>query len=249
MPTRSDWEPAHWNAYVRAHPSATYLQTTAWARVKRSTGWAATNVGADGPPGERFGGLLLTRPIPLLPWRFAYAPRGPLADEWNDTTHLAWAEALRQAAADGGRLAGTAIVRMDPEIEEAEPVRRALEVAGWRRAPDMQPHRTRIVDLGDDEDALWSDLRKKWRQYVNKARSNGIAVRDVDPATEPDAFEKSRGERRCRSVPPPRFARSGRRSRRPARAASCSRRPRPAMCRPCCCSFGAAAASSSRTAG
>ena len=40
-----------------------------------------------------------------------------------------------------------------------------------------------------DEDALWSDLRKKWRQYVNKARSNGIVVRDVDPATEPNAFD------------------------------------------------------------
>jgi lipid II:glycine glycyltransferase (peptidoglycan interpeptide bridge formation enzyme) len=54
----------------------------------------------------------------------------------------------------------------------------------------MQPRRTRIVDLTKDEAELLADLRKKWRQYVNKARSNGIAVRDVDPNTEPDAFDK-----------------------------------------------------------
>jgi lipid II:glycine glycyltransferase (peptidoglycan interpeptide bridge formation enzyme) len=53
----------------------------------------------------------------------------------------------------------------------------------------MQPRRTRIVDLAADEDGLWSELRKKWRQYVNKARSNGIVVRDVDPTAEPNAFD------------------------------------------------------------
>jgi peptidoglycan pentaglycine glycine transferase (the first glycine) len=186
---RSGWDPGSWDAYVRAHRHATYLQTTAWARVKRSTGWSATNVGVDGERGDRFGAQVLTRPIPLTPWRFAYAPRGPLADEWNEAAHGAWIEALRAAARPGGRLARTAIVRMDPEIEDAEPIQRALSGSGWRRAHDMQPRRTRIVDLAADEDALWSELRKKWRQYVNKARSNGIVVRDVDPSAEPNAFK------------------------------------------------------------
>ena len=95
MAPRSDWEPAPWDAYVRAHPHATYLQTTAWARVKRATGWSATNVGVDGEARDRFGAMLLTRPIPLMPWRFAYAPRGPLADEWTEATPRAWADALR----------------------------------------------------------------------------------------------------------------------------------------------------------
>ena len=186
---RSGWDPGSWDGYVRAHPRATYLQTTAWARVKRSTGWSATNVGLDGDPGDRFGAQLLTRPIPLLPWRFAYAPRGPLADEWNEDGHQAWMEAIRTAAKPGGQLARTAIVRMDPELEDAEPIRRALVGSGWRQAHDMQPRRTRIVDLTADEDALLADLRKKWRQYVNKARSNGVVIRDVDPAAEPNAFD------------------------------------------------------------
>jgi lipid II:glycine glycyltransferase (peptidoglycan interpeptide bridge formation enzyme) len=184
------WTPEAWDAYVRAHRKATYLQVEPWARVKSWTGWSSALVGdpstASGPVGAR----LLTRPIPLLPWRFAYAPRGPLANEWNEVTNEAWLAALREAARPGGALERTAIVRMDPEIEPAAPIEAALRAGGWRRAHDMQPRRTRIVDLTADEDALLSDLRKKWRQYVNKARSGGVVVRDVDPATESDAFDK-----------------------------------------------------------
>jgi len=183
------WTAESWDDYVRGHPRATYLQTSAWAQVKQATGWSSALVGAPGGAGGRFGAQLLTRPMPVVPWRFAYAPRGPLADEWHADTHRAWATALRDAAAAGGPLARTAIVRMDPEVEDAPEIRSALEAGGWRRAHDMQPRRTRIVDLGADEDALWSDLRKKWRQYVNKARHSEVVIRDVDPEVETDAFD------------------------------------------------------------
>ena len=59
-------------------------------------------------------------------------------------------------------------------------LRRALRAAGWRPAAPIQPNATRIIDLRADEDALWADLRKKWRQYVNKARTGGITVVDAD---------------------------------------------------------------------
>jgi peptidoglycan pentaglycine glycine transferase (the first glycine) len=175
---------------TRAHPKATYLQVRPWARVKAATGWSSAVVGDPGTAAGPVGARLLTRPIPLLPWRFAYAPRGPLANEWNEVTNEAWLASLRDAAGAGGPLERTAIVRMDPEIEPAAPIEAALRASGWRRAHDMQPRRTRIVDLSPDEDALLADLRKKWRQYVNKARSGGVVVRDVDPNAEPDAFDK-----------------------------------------------------------
>jgi lipid II:glycine glycyltransferase (peptidoglycan interpeptide bridge formation enzyme) len=85
-------------------------------------------------------------------------------------------------------------LRIDPEIEADGPLdpdgalRRALRSAGWRPAPPIQPNATRIVDLGADEAALWADLRKKWRQYVNKARGAGIMVVDGDGSRLPEFY-------------------------------------------------------------
>lgn len=190
QPATRTWTPESWDAYVRAHERASYLQTSPWARVKRSTGWSSALLGHPSNPRARLGAQVLTRPIPLLPWKFAYAPRGPLADAWTRETHEAWIAQLRAAAKAGGALAGAALIRMDPEVEDGPEIVDALQAGGWRRAHDMQPRKTRIIDLTVEESALWSGLRKKWRQYVNKARTNGIVVRDVDPTTEPDAFEK-----------------------------------------------------------
>ena len=184
------WTSQTWDSYVRTHPRATYLQVEPWARVKQATGWSSGLVGTPSTASGPVGGRVLTRPMPLLPWRFGYAPRGPLADEWNDTTNRAWLDSLRAAAQPGGPLERVAIVRMDPEIEAAAPIEAALRASGWRPAHDMQPRRTRIVDLTAGEEALWSDLRKKWRQYVNKARSGGVTVRDVDPKLEANAFDR-----------------------------------------------------------
>ena len=150
-------------------------------------------------------------------------------------------------------------VRIDPEVERDGPVdpdgrcARSCADAGWRPAPPIQPTATRIIDLTAGEAALWGDLRKKWRQYVNKARANGV--------TRGRAAGRSDRRRSTRST-----------ARRPTRAgflirveqayrdvwdafrpdrrrdASCSRSTRTGRPSPRCSSCGAGAASSSRTA-
>ena len=67
-------------------------------------------------------------------------------------------------------------------------VRRALRAAGFRPAPPIQPNATRLIDLTADEDALWGDLRKKWRQYVNKARTAGVTVVDAEGDRLPEFY-------------------------------------------------------------
>jgi peptidoglycan pentaglycine glycine transferase (the first glycine) len=188
--TDSSWTPERWDGYVRSHTLATYLQTSAWATVKQPNGWTPTLVVGNSPTHGVIGAQILLQALPLVPWRFAYAPRGPLADRWSSGAIEAWTTRLRDDA-----LGNAAILRMDPEIEEeatfegdGSSIAAGLGRLGWRRAPDVQPRRTRIVDLRADEASLWSDLRGKWRQYVNRARTNGVTVREVDPAAEADAF-------------------------------------------------------------
>jgi peptidoglycan pentaglycine glycine transferase (the first glycine) len=71
---------------------------------------------------------------------------------------------------------------------QAGAVRRSLRAAGWRPANPIQPNATRIIDLAPDEETLYADLRKKWRQYVNKARTAGITVTDAEGDALPEFY-------------------------------------------------------------
>ena len=178
-------EPEAWDQFVEANDPGSYLQLSGWAAVKAVNGWSAHRLTAGGgTPGgagqEAIGAQILVRRPRPMPWGFAYAPRGPVAAGWNAGTIQAFTQGARQALP--GLAERISHLRIDPEIELEGPLdpdgelRRALRAAGWRPASPIQPNATRIVDLRADEDGLWGDLRKKWRQYINKARNAGIVV-------------------------------------------------------------------------
>ena len=191
-------EPEAWDQFVEGHEPGSHLQLSGWASVKAVNGWSAhrlqddvPNEGAQAQP-DRIGAQILVRRPRPMPWAFAYAPRGPVADRWTPEAIRAFSHAVRSGLpAMAGRVSH---LRIDPEVELDGPfdpdgaVRRALRASGWRSASPIQPNATRIVDLRADEDALWGDLRKKWRQYVNKARTAGIVVVDGDGTRLPEFF-------------------------------------------------------------
>jgi peptidoglycan pentaglycine glycine transferase (the first glycine) len=176
-------DPSAWDGFVAASDPGSYLQTTAWAAVKAVNGWEAQTIETGADLGRIGAQILVRRPRPM-PWGFAYAPRGPVAGAWTAETIGAFTDAVRR---DLGRSAGRiSHLRIDPEIEADGPLdadgafRRALQAAGWRPAAPIQPNATRVIDLRPDEEALWGELRKKWRQYVNKARTAGVTVVEAD---------------------------------------------------------------------
>ena len=180
-------EPAEWDEFVARSDPGSYLQTSAWGAVKAVNGWSVHRVmtGAGGTATDRRMGvqILVRRPSPM-PWGFAYAPRGPVGAAWDATTLGVFTTSVRaELTASAGRVSH---LRIDPEIEADGPcdpdgaLRRDLRGAGWHPSAPIQPNATRVIDLRADEDALWGDLRKKWRQYVNKARAGGITVVDAD---------------------------------------------------------------------
>ena len=182
-----------WDAFVAAGSTGSYLQLSPWAAVKAVNGWSAVRPAV---PGEgdaiRIGAQVLVRRPRPLPWAFAYAPRGPVAADWSKDSIAAFAEASRdRLEAEAGRVSH---LRIDPEIELDGPLdpdgalRRALRAASFRPAAAIQPNATRIIDLRADEEALWNDLRKKWRQYVNKARNAGIVVVDAEGDRLPEFY-------------------------------------------------------------
>jgi lipid II:glycine glycyltransferase (peptidoglycan interpeptide bridge formation enzyme) len=173
---------ADWDRFVEGSDPGSYLQTTAWAKVKAVNGWSAHRSLADGE--SAVGVQVLVRRPRGVPWGFAYAPRGPVANSWTLAVIGAFTHDVRAGLSPPtGRISH---LRIDPEIESDGPLdpegalRRALADSGWRPATPIQPTATRIIDLRADEEALWGELRKKWRQYVNKARTGGVTVVEAD---------------------------------------------------------------------
>ena len=190
---------ADWDAFVEGSDPGSYLQLSGWAAVKAVNGWSAHRLMADRGVGEapvraghRIGAQILVRRPRPMPWAFAYAPRGPVAQPWTPETVGSFTESVRVGLpALAGRVSH---LRIDPEVEldgSLDPdgaLRHMLRVAGWRPAAAIQPNATRIIDLRADEETLWGDLRKKWRQYVNKARTGGITVVEASGDRLPEFY-------------------------------------------------------------
>ena len=187
---------AAWDAFVEANPVTSYLQLSGWARVKAVNGWRAVHPHDAGDASvPALGAQILLRRPGLLPWAFAYAPRGPVLDTWDAPSIARFTEFARGALRPRGLAAArVSHLRIDPEVECDGPldvggtVRDALRASGWREAPAIQPVSTRVIDLTAPEDSLWGDLRKKWRQYVNKARAAGLAVVDAGVERLPEFY-------------------------------------------------------------
>ena len=173
-----------WDRFVAASPRGAYLQLSAWAQVKAVNGWWAQRVVIDTPAGP-LGGQLLVHRVAGTPWAVGYMPRGPLAPDDAGATEVAAFTGALRALARSERLSH---VTIDPEVEEGSPLADHLATAGWRPTGHVQPDRTRVIDLGRPEAELWSELRKKWRQYVNGAQRAGVEVREADGSALDDFY-------------------------------------------------------------
>ncbi len=171
-----------WDRFVETSGASPYTQVSAWAEVKRANGWSAERIVTDGGSGA-IGGQVLLRRVRPTPFGVGYVPRGPVAQTLDEASLAAFTEELR-ALTSRSRLSH---VTIDPEVADPEAAR-VLRALGWVHGRDVQPRETRIIDIDASEQELWSGLRSKWRQYVQKARRAGIVVADSDVAGLEDFY-------------------------------------------------------------
>jgi peptidoglycan pentaglycine glycine transferase (the first glycine) len=170
---------AVWDAFVEASDTPFPLQLSAWATAKEATGWTSERVVVDGGSGP-IGGQVLVRTLGPGPFGVGYVPRGPIATRFDARSVAAFSAALRDLA----RRRRLVHVTADPGLEGDEPAR-VLTASGWRPSDAVQPQTTQLIDLRPDEDALWSDVYKSTRRYVNGARKQGCTVREGSEADLP----------------------------------------------------------------
>ena len=180
MPELRAWrvmDPAAWNAFVEAAPYHAFPQLWEWGEVRAMGGWRPIRL-AVGPSQDEpvAGAQLLLKRLPLIGWHLAYVPRGPIGRLDEPEVR----EGLIRAVRALGRAERIATVRADPEARPSSPYGASLLNAPWRAAPKVQPPTTRVVDLSVGPDALKANLKRKHRQYVNKAERAGITVERFD---------------------------------------------------------------------
>jgi lipid II:glycine glycyltransferase (peptidoglycan interpeptide bridge formation enzyme) len=171
-----------WNAFVEAAPYRSFPQLWEWGELREPFGWIPLRiaVGEDpaGPP--RAVAQVLLRRVPVVGWRLAYVPRGPVGELDEAPVRDALFAALRSLA----RSEDVATVKVDPEATPNSAFGASLLAPPWRAAAKVQPPRTRLIDLAAGEEELRSALKRKHRQYVNKAERAGIVVETLDGSVD-----------------------------------------------------------------
>ena len=173
-----------WDAFVESAEHRAFPQLWAWGDLRREAGWRPLRLAVgENPDQPRAGVQLLLRRVPLTGWSLAYAPRGPIGALDQPAVRDALVAGLR-ALGDAERIGR---VRADPEVTPGDPYGAALLATPWRQAPKVQPPTTRLIDLTQPSDELWSALARKHRQYVSKAGREGVTIEQLDPGSDPTA--------------------------------------------------------------
>jgi lipid II:glycine glycyltransferase (peptidoglycan interpeptide bridge formation enzyme) len=171
-----------WNAFVESAPYRSFPQLWEWGELREPFGWMPLRIGVGQDPAAppRAAAQVLLRRVPALGWRLAYVPRGPVGALDDAPVREALVAALRSLA----RTEGVATVKVDPEAPPDSAYGAALLAPPWRAATRVQPPRTRVIELAAGEEELRGALRRKHRQYVNKAERAGITVETLDGAAD-----------------------------------------------------------------
>lgn len=188
-------QPQTWDAFVRAHPRGHFLQLWGWGDLKAAFGWRVERV-ALAEPG---GGLaavaqVLLRPFPLRVGSMAYLPFGPLA-----TTQAA-TDAIHAAVDSLVREQGAAFLRWEPGLPPlaADPAAHGFHES----AETVQPPRTILLDLRDDEDALLARMNQGTRRKIRAGAKKGVTYRHATREDLPrfDTLMQATGERNAFGV-------------------------------------------------
>lgn len=178
-----------WNAFVEAAPYRSFPQLWEWGELREPFGWQPLRiaVGEDPADAPRAAAQVLLREVPVAGWRLAYVPRGPVGHLDDAAVRDALFAGLRSLARDER----VATLKVDPEATAGSPLGAALLTPPWREAAKVQPPRTRLIDLAASEDELRAAMKKKHRQYVNKAERDGIVVERLDGSTDAATVRKA----------------------------------------------------------
>jgi lipid II:glycine glycyltransferase (peptidoglycan interpeptide bridge formation enzyme) len=155
---------AEWDGFLSRFPDAHILQSSGWGELKSASGWEVHRL-VSGNSGAQ----VLIRRLPLGR-KFAYIPKGPVGDDWED---------LRLELDRLCQQKGVVFVKVEPDAWENDGSgETSIPPPGFRHSKHaIQPMRTLVVDLSGDDAAILGRMKQKTRYNVRLAQKRGVVVK------------------------------------------------------------------------
>lgn len=160
-----------WDDFLGGFPNAHILQTSEWGELKSHFGWEVERVVEGG-----IGAQILLQQLPLG-LTIGYIPRGPLFPAESDWRSQSWEthlEALDQICEERRAI----LIKIEPDLWEGEVDQERFPPPGFKPSMhSIQPPRTIIVSLREDEDEILGRMKSKTRYNTRLARRKEVVVR------------------------------------------------------------------------
>ena len=182
---------AQWDEILREFIDANIYQTWSYATVRSDRGKTTNLV-------LKMQGTVVAvvrarlAKIPWVNFGMAYVYWGPLWKRPDTGTDL---EVFRQALralrieyVERRKL----VLRIVPNLPDSdnEPFRRIFEEEGYAFQPRVKRRRTILMDINAPMEQLYRDLRKSWRNHLNRARREELELIEGEEEALFEAFEK-----------------------------------------------------------
>lgn len=160
----SSLQPHEWNAVVLSYPQYSFLQSYEWGEFQKKYGRKVERYCIRQDNGRYAIAQVLSHPLSFFGW-YGYCPRGPLAEEGQNTLFLASLSAeLRKQ--------GALFLRIEPRV--CVPAGKSIV-----QAAPVQPADVWIVDLSHPFDVLQSLMHPKTRYNYRIAQKKGVVVQMI----------------------------------------------------------------------
>jgi peptidoglycan pentaglycine glycine transferase (the first glycine) len=194
-----------WDQFVNEHPNGHLLQSWGWGELKASVGWHPLRLALWDMHCQKIVAVaqVLRRGITHIPLRaghLAYIPKGPVLD-WSQPSQP---EAFLSQLNTQLRRQGALALRIEPPLctgmihhapadvplrpSVPSPFTRQMTALQFHPAPAIQPLRTILLDLTDDEETLLARMKEKWRYNVRLATRKGVTVREAHTVEDVQAW-------------------------------------------------------------
>ena len=150
-----------WESFIAEHPQTHLLQTPAWGELKAEFGWQVDRVQV-----EASGAQVLFRKLPFG-FSLAYIPKGPIG---SFTPELL--KELDELCVEKHAFA------LKIELDEYTKDQNRSIMDGFSLSPQtIQPRRTFLLDLEEDEETILARMNQKTRYNIRLATRKGVTAR------------------------------------------------------------------------